>query len=78
MLIIVPIAPPIAVLIATLFFNTTFGCIQHLDNQITNRPPDARVSYLGMTGAIINLYGAKAVLKCEGHVYRAWIMEDNE
>ncbi len=69
---------PTAVLITTLFFNSIFGCIQHLDNQITNKHPDAGVSYLGMTGAILNLYGAHAKLTCEEHVFRVWVMEEVE
>jgi len=61
----------IPIVIATIVFGTQFECIQHLDEEVTYRPKNSRVSGRRMDKAIVSLDGAFIVLQCKGGTYTA-------
>lgn len=65
-----------ATLIAVTIFSNPFQYLQFLDNQITNRPEHTNIMYLNMSATILELHGGHAVLRCDGEMYTAYILED--
>ena len=70
---------PTLILLNVLILSSPFSCIKHQIGELIDRPVGSKLTYLNTSSTpstMIELHGAHAILRCEGEMYTAYLLEN--